>query len=120
MCVACSPFCGRCITPTLKAVKCSSCEANNVLTRDECLVYLAYRRADQVKGELKHGDLRPLCESCGADMSQDLSKLVVPMDCMYMELVCGFPCGRHKKTRRVGDPICAKQMPLGRLQTDSQ
>lgn len=114
MCLTCNPFCGRCITPKLTALQCSSCGHRNVLTRDECVVYLGYKTADKVRGELQHGDSYPACEQCGSSIEEDLKALVVPKNCLYMGVVCGYPCGRHDKERRVGDPLCAKQMPLGK------
>jgi len=100
----------------LKTVKCSHCGADNVLTRDECLVYLGYRKAEHVKDPLKHGQDFFHCEQCGVDLTSDIKALIVPLDCIYMGIVCGYPCGRHIRARRVGDSMCAKQMPLGKLQ----
>ena len=117
MCVACNPFCGHCRTPLYKGVDCSDCGESSVLTREECIVYLGYFRADQVKAELTHGDERPHCEKCGADIFENLVERVVPLDCLFAGIVCGFPCGRYRKERRLGDPTCQKQTPLGKIGT---
>ena len=120
MCQSCSPFCGKCITPLLKSVKCSQCGFSSALTRDECIVYLGYRRLKDVKDEMKHGDESPHCEKCGADIYNDLVDAVVPQICSYSGITCGYPCGRFSRKRLVGDSLCMKQTPLRNLQTRAQ
>jgi len=86
-----------------------------VLTRDECIVYLGYLKADKHKDALKHGEEAPVCKNCGADLTADLKEAIVPLDCLYMGITCGFPCGRNIKERRVGDSQCMKPTPLKAL-----
>ena len=103
----------------MKAVKCSQCGFSSALTRDECIVYLGYRTADSVKDELAHGENAPLCEKCGAEISQELTHKVTPLECNYSGIVCGYPCGRHQKKRVVGDSLCMKQTPLRKLKASA-
>jgi len=88
------------------------------LTRSECLYSLEYphRKSSEEKRLAEAGVPRAArCTSCGADLSDELKRRVLPMDCLYSGIVCGFPCGRHRRKRRPGDLVCEKQVPLGRI-----
>lgn len=118
--MACSAYCGRCRPALLVALQCPRCNQTTDFTRDECLYFLGYpHRISPAEKRLRESGAprSPHCRICGADLMTGLKEEVLPMDCRYSGIVCGYPCGKHVKERAVGDLPCEKQVPLGLIGT---
>jgi len=118
MCLACSAYCANCHPATLVGLECPDCEETSDFTRGECLYILGYPHRRTLEDEelaAAGAPRKALCRSCGADLTALLRCEVLPMDCRYSGIVCGFPCGRHRRERREGDLVCEKQVPLGKI-----
>ncbi len=117
MCETCNPLCGGCRPAQLKVLVCSVCGKGMLVTRDECLFQLKrpHRQSKMVEGMFAGEEPGTLvCGNCGADIMDVLQEKVVPLECSYSGIVCGYPCGRRVKVRQEGEPRCATQVPLGK------
>lgn len=123
MCETCNPMCGQCKAAKLKAVVCPLCGRATLFTREACLHFLGrpHRVSDYERTQLASGGMgKAICCRCGADLLPVLEKEIVPLECRYSGIMCGYPCGRRTRSRMEGDMPCATQVPHGRCHCSSR
>ncbi len=114
MCLSCSIFCGRCRPAPYVSINCPSCGERAEISRSECIKALGYR--DRKSGKAPSNYVVS-CHACGKGLNEDIAATVKPLDCLRSGIVCGYPCGRHRKEFFPGDLVCEKQVPLGKIGT---
>ena len=113
MCMNCNAMCGKCRPPLLKGFVCPTCKKASILTRDDCMYILGYwcEIPDSKLGAIKETQSsRFLCKHCGTNLTETVRKAVVPKECQYSGIKCGWPCGKWNRTRRDDEPVCKKQI----------
>ncbi len=118
MCMHCSQMCDNCKPADMRAFQCEACGKTSILSREDCLLALGYWKLPS----LPDGSPDPssaqryACRTCGADLSGTIRFAILPRECLYAGILCGYPCGRHTRKRTETGAPCRKQI-LARTDT---
>lgn len=120
MCYAasCNPRCGNCRPKRIVDAVCPECHFPNEMSREEYLLYFDLPHTKSIIEEKiieRGGPAKPVCKSCGRDLTEAFRAAVTPRPCHENRVICGFPCGRADGPYREGSLPCPTMVPLGEL-----